>query len=75
LLLFRLILALYLLASGLARFDFTTMPRWEVFVRLALAVVIMHSNPYIFLPAMAVGMLWILWRYMRKRPPSEPVPA
>lgn len=65
--LFRLVIALYLLASGLARFDFKRLPRWEVFGRLGLAAIVMHSNPAIFIPASIAGLAWIAWGYWQSR--------
>jgi TRAP transporter 4TM/12TM fusion protein len=57
----RLVVALYLLASALSRFDFKRLPRWEVFARLGLALVIMHHDPMVFIPATILGLAWIGW--------------
>jgi len=50
-LLVRLVVALYLLASALARYDARPLPVWETFLRLALALAVMLSNPVIHVPA------------------------
>ena len=56
-LLVRVILALYLLASALAQFDLMRLKYWETAIRLALAAMIMSANPWIFGPAILVGLL------------------
>ena len=58
-LLVRLILALYLLASALAGFDRKPLSMFEVFLRLALAVAIMFSDPFVHGIALAVGVLYL----------------
>ncbi len=59
-LLVKLALALYLLASALARFDATALPFWNWALRLALFVLILFSNPYIYIPAVIAGVILIL---------------
>lgn len=54
-LLARLILALYILASALARFDLVRLGLPETIVRLALCVLILSANPWIYGPAMAAA--------------------
>lgn len=61
LLIVRLILALYLLSSALARFDFGRLVRWEVLLRLTLAALVMAKSPGIFLPAAAAGLATLVW--------------
>ena len=55
----RLILALYLLASALSQFDRDKMARWEVFARLALAVLVLTYAPLVYGPAIiaAIGLI------------------
>ncbi|QDC10660.1 TRAP transporter fused permease subunit [Oceanicola sp. D3] len=48
----RLVLALYLIASALARFDRGPMPRWEIALRLLAAVLVLWKTPVI----MSVGL-------------------
>ncbi len=43
----RLILALYLMASALARFDRGPMARWEMLLRLGLALLVLWKSPTI----------------------------
>ncbi len=59
LLLLRLGLALYLLASALARFDRTKLALWEAAARLALATLIMIPSPFVFIPA-AIGAILLM---------------
>ncbi|MCB1342306.1 MAG: TRAP transporter fused permease subunit [Pseudooceanicola sp.] len=58
----RLALALYLLASALARFDFARLPRWEVLLRLALAALVIAKAPEVYTPAILAALGWIAWR-------------
>lgn len=53
LLLLRLLLSLYLLASALARYDFGPVKRWEAALRMLLAVMIMWKTT----PVMIVGLV------------------
>ena len=53
----RVILALYLLASALGQFDLVRLKYWETAICLALADMIMSANPWIFSPAIVVGLL------------------
>jgi TRAP-type uncharacterized transport system fused permease subunit len=55
-LLAKVILALYLLASALAQFDFMRLKYWDSAIRFALAAMIMSANPWIFGPAVLVGL-------------------
>jgi len=52
-LLLRLLIALYLLASALARFDRAKLPLWECALRLALALMIMAADPLVHGAAIA----------------------
>ena len=75
-LLVRLVLALYLLASALARFDRATLPLWETGLRLALALLVISNDSTIHVPAIAAAILWIGWhglRTRRRKPADEPV--
>ncbi|MFT6305367.1 MAG: TRAP transporter 4TM/12TM fusion protein [Halioglobus sp.] len=63
-LLLKLIFALYLLASALAGYDRKALSIIEVFIRLALAALIMFKAPAIYIPAaMAVIALLVLHHF------------
>ena len=66
-LLARLVLALYLLASALARFDRAALPLWEVGLRLALAVLVISNDSTLHGPAIAAAVLWIGWHTFRTK--------
>ena len=75
-LLVRLVLALYLLASALARFDRATLSLWETGLRLALALLVISNDGTVHGPAIAAAILWIGWhglRTRRRKPADEPV--
>ena len=55
-LLARLSLALYLMASALARYDRSAMPVWQSVVRLAICALILFYNPLVHIPAMVAGL-------------------
>ena len=77
-LLARLVLALYLLASALARFDRAGLPLWETVLRLALAAFVISNEPAYYGPAIAAAVVWIGWhRYRTRRSdsPGETAPA
>jgi TRAP transporter 4TM/12TM fusion protein len=71
LLLVRLVLALYLLASALARFDRAALPMWDVALRLLLAIAIMMKAPTVFAAACVVAVAWLVLHYMRNRHPDQ----
>ncbi len=64
-LLLRLGLALYLLASGLARFDRAKLAPWEVLSRLGLASLIMFSDPLIHGVALLVAVAVMVLHYFK----------
>ncbi len=70
-LLARLVLALYLLASALARFDRTGLPLWEVALRLVLAVLAISSDPTVYIPAVVAAVATIGWHGYRTRRGGE----
>ncbi|MEV8468962.1 TRAP transporter fused permease subunit [Fluviibacterium sp. DFM31] len=59
LLLLRVVFALFILASALARFDASRLAGWEVVLRLILAAAIMHMSPMVWGAAVliAIGVL------------------
>ena len=65
--LLRLLLALYLLASALARFDRVALPFWEVLARLGLAFLVMSKDPTLYAAAVIAAGLWLGLHYMRHR--------
>lgn len=69
-LLFRLICALYLLASALAGYDRARLGSMERMLRLLLAVLLMHSDPFVHLPALAVMAALLTWHIVRNPTPQ-----
>ncbi|WP_143028619.1 hypothetical protein [Ruegeria marina] len=51
----------------MAGFDVTRLPRWEIVLRLVLAVAIILRIPAIHGAAVARGLLWIGLQMMRSR--------
>ena len=73
----RLSVALYLLASALAGFDFARLPTWQVALRLALAVGIILHDPVIHSVATALSLALLAAHYLgaRKAAPAGVKPA
>ena len=68
LVLFRLVLALYLISSALSVFDARRLAAWEVPTRLGLAALVLFKAPIIFGPAAGVALCVIGWhRYASRR--------
>ncbi len=67
LLILRLTVALYLLASALAAFDFARLRTWQVVLRLALAVGIILHDPLIHGIATAAGVVLVVAHYLIAR--------
>lgn len=61
----RLALALYLLASALARYDRATLPFWDVVLRLGMATSIMLNTAWICWPSVGAGIVWLGLHYLR----------
>lgn len=57
----RLCLALYLIASALAGFDFRKLMTWEVALRLILAIMVLMRDPMLAAPAIIISLLYIGW--------------
>ena len=68
----RVALAFYLLASVLARFDTRRIGRTEALVRLALTVLVLMKAPWLFSAAIAAAIAVLVWHRMA---PSRPAPA
>ncbi len=67
-LLLRLLCALYLLASALARFDNDALPLWNVGLRLVLSALILNGDPAVYGVALVIGIALVLmsWRNGRR---------
>ena len=59
LLIARLVLALYLLASALARFDRKPLAWWDAALRILLAATVMLGDVRMFVPAVAMAAVWL----------------
>jgi len=66
-LLLRLLIALYLLASALARFDFAKLPLWDCVLRLVLAAAIMFVDPLTQSIALGGAVVWLILHMLSKR--------
>ena len=60
----RLAIALYLVASALAAFDFARLRAWQVVLRLVLAVAIILHDPLIHGIATAFSVAWLIAHYI-----------
>lgn len=67
LLLARLCLALYLIASALARFDGARLRSAEIVLRLALALGVLMRAPELYAPAIGLALCAIAWHHIRAR--------
>lgn len=63
----RVALALYLLASALARYDRAKLPFWDVALRLGLAALIMMSTPWVCWPSGCAALAWLALHRHRTR--------
>ncbi|MEM8591353.1 MAG: TRAP transporter large permease subunit [Pseudomonadota bacterium] len=68
----RLMLALYLVASALARHDAHPLALWETFARLALAVGVLAFAPVVYLPAIGCALALLLLHRMGGRRQAMP---
>ena len=71
-LLVRLLLALYLVASALTKFDTAKLSALEVIGRLLVAVLLLIKSPYIFTTAFIVGIMLIIIHKLWFRKRSDP---
>lgn len=71
----RLILALYLVASALARFDRGPMRAWEIACRLLLAVLIMWKTDPVMWVGIVAGLSLISLHIVLSRRSNEPAPT
>ncbi len=72
LLLGRLVLALYMLSSALARFDFGKLRLAEVLLRLLLAALIISGDPFVYSPAILAALVWLAVHFWRQRSLAQP---
>ncbi|MCY4306082.1 MAG: TRAP transporter large permease subunit [Aestuariivita sp.] len=63
----RLIVALYLLASGLAAYDLKALTKIEIALRLVLFVLILAKSPLIFIPSLGVAFAYFGWHYFQSK--------
>ena len=63
----RLVVALYLVASALSRFDAARLAAWEVALRLALAVLLLLKAPVVAGLALAVAAAYLLLHHVAAR--------
>ena len=66
-LLSRLVLALYLVSSALAQYDFGPLSILETIVRLGLAILVMIKLPIFYGPAIIASLAFLGWHYLRTR--------
>ena len=62
----RLLLALYLMASALARFDRHRLAAWECAVRLILAALVIAGDSVAHVPAIIAAAAFLAWHWARK---------
>ncbi|WP_425072065.1 TRAP transporter fused permease subunit [Sagittula sp. S175] len=64
----RVLVALYLVASALARFDATRLPTWELTLRIVLAVLLLSRTPIVAVLALAAAAVCIGWHHWQAKP-------
>ncbi|MEO4041815.1 TRAP transporter fused permease subunit [Hoeflea sp. CAU 1731] len=67
----RILLALYLLASALARYDRGPIAAWEIALRLALAVLVLWKTPVLMWAGIVFGLLLIARNLVFERRTQE----
>ena len=67
----RLGLALYLVSSALAGYDWKALKAPEIFIRLALAVLILSRPMDIYAPSILAGIALIIFHYVRSQTPAK----
>lgn len=67
LLIVKLLFALYLLATALAAFDRNALNPLEIFLRLALALLILTKFPVVYIPAAVAALALITFHYSKHR--------
>ena len=72
LLLGRLAVALYMVSSALARFDFGALRFTEVLLRLLLAGLIISGDPVVYTPAIIAALVWLGFHFWQRRAADQP---
>jgi len=67
LLIIKLLLALYLLATALAAFDRRALNPIEIFLRLALALLVLVKLPLVFIPATVAAIALIAFHFTKNK--------
>ncbi|MEM7067621.1 MAG: TRAP transporter large permease subunit [Pseudomonadota bacterium] len=65
--LLRLVLAIYLLASAMARYDAEILPIYITVFRLVLAALVMAPNPMVYVPAAIAGLSLVGLGYLNRK--------
>lgn len=74
-LLLKLLLALYLIASALAAFDHRALNALEIFLRLALALLILVKSVVISIPAIVAALLLVAFHFTKSKAATHPTQA
>ena len=64
----RLVFVIYLVSSATLGFDQRHLAWWEIFVRLALAVCILHISVTLHWAAFAAGLVLVVWHNIQAKP-------
>ena len=67
LLLLRIVLALYLLASALAGFDLRKLAGWEIVVRIGLAIIVLSLIPWMQIAGITSAAVFLGWHTLAAR--------
>ena len=62
---FRMLVAIYLVSSSVIAFDRRRLPWWEIALRLALALGVLLLDPAIHWPATGLAFAYLGWHYFR----------
>lgn len=71
----RLILALYLVSSALARFDRGPMPRWEILCRLIVSMLILSKTAPVVWSGIGLGIALVVLHHVLSRRVRDPARA
>jgi TRAP transporter 4TM/12TM fusion protein len=66
--LFRLLIFIYLISSAVISFDQRRLPVWETVLRLALAIAVMITLPYVHWTATVIALAYIIWHQITHGP-------
>ncbi len=62
---FRMLVAIYLVSSSVIAFDRRRLPWWEIALRLALALGVLLLDPAIHWPVTGLAFLYLGWHHLR----------